>query len=210
LLPVCCPSSPPVCLTRQHNLPSCRHFSRTGATGLEPATSGVTGRHGATGYYRLRPGITCYSRHFLIERAGYDRLRPATVGHSPCSRRVVDVMPASTTARVRTPGQRLQSEIDEWPAVTRAIHLSYAELSDVANGVGARVGRAFVGDPDVGIPAMARESLADVLHPGSAGLPARDELEADRMDGMGAGAVGVHHLYGARRPVQRGDLGSVG
>jgi hypothetical protein len=29
-----------------------------GATGLEPATSGVTGRHGATGYDRLRPGIT--------------------------------------------------------------------------------------------------------------------------------------------------------
>jgi hypothetical protein len=30
----------------------------TGATGLEPATSGVTGRHGATGYDWLRPGIT--------------------------------------------------------------------------------------------------------------------------------------------------------
>jgi hypothetical protein len=33
-------------------------FSETGATGLEPATSGVTGRYGATGYNRLRPGIT--------------------------------------------------------------------------------------------------------------------------------------------------------
>jgi hypothetical protein len=33
-------------------------FRETGATGLEPATSGVTGRHGATGYDRLRPGIT--------------------------------------------------------------------------------------------------------------------------------------------------------
>ena len=32
--------------------------SETGATGLEPATSGVTGRHGGTGYNRLRPGIT--------------------------------------------------------------------------------------------------------------------------------------------------------
>jgi hypothetical protein len=30
----------------------------TGATGLEPATSGVTGRYGATGYDWLRPGIT--------------------------------------------------------------------------------------------------------------------------------------------------------
>jgi hypothetical protein len=33
-------------------------LQETGATGLEPATSGVTGRHGATGYSRLRPGIT--------------------------------------------------------------------------------------------------------------------------------------------------------
>jgi hypothetical protein len=31
----------------------------TGATGLEPATSGVTGRYGATGHSRLPPGITC-------------------------------------------------------------------------------------------------------------------------------------------------------
>ena len=43
----------------------------TGATGLEPATSGVTGRYGATGYtitsypfsspYRLRPASTRHS-----------------------------------------------------------------------------------------------------------------------------------------------------
>jgi len=28
-------------------MPICRHFYRTGATGLEPATSGVTGRQSA-------------------------------------------------------------------------------------------------------------------------------------------------------------------
>jgi hypothetical protein len=61
-----------------------RMFS-TGATGLEPATSGVTGRYGATGYNRLRPGITGYSRHFLAGRTGCDRLRPAAARHSLCA-----------------------------------------------------------------------------------------------------------------------------
>ena len=64
----------------------------TGATGLEPATSGVTGRHGATGYHRLRPEITGWSRHFLAERAGCDRLRPATTRQSLCSTRVVGLV----------------------------------------------------------------------------------------------------------------------
>jgi hypothetical protein len=62
----------------------------TGATGLEPATSGVTGRHGASGYDRLRPGITGYSRRFLTERTGCDRLRPATTRQGLCSGCVVD------------------------------------------------------------------------------------------------------------------------
>jgi hypothetical protein len=44
LLPVCCPESQSLCLSRQHNRPSCRANVETGATGLEPATSGVTGR----------------------------------------------------------------------------------------------------------------------------------------------------------------------
>src|SRR5215211_718863 len=60
----------------------------TGATGLEPATSGVTGRYGSTGYNRLRPGITRYSRHFVNERTGCDRLRPATTRQALCSRAV--------------------------------------------------------------------------------------------------------------------------
>jgi hypothetical protein len=46
----------------------------TGATGLEPATSGVTGRYRATGYDQLRPGITGHSRQFFDRRTGSDRL----------------------------------------------------------------------------------------------------------------------------------------
>ncbi len=42
------------------------------------ATSGVTGRYEATGCSRLRAGITGYSGHFVLERTGCDRLRPAT------------------------------------------------------------------------------------------------------------------------------------
>ena len=75
-----------------------RLVQRTEATGLEPATSGVTGRYSATGYSRLRPGITGYSRQFFLERTGYDRLRPAAARHSLCGMCVAGVMPASTTA----------------------------------------------------------------------------------------------------------------
>src|SRR2546423_9135725 len=49
----------------------------TGATGLEPATSGVTGRYELNRHSRLRPGITGWSRHFVQSRTGCDRLRPA-------------------------------------------------------------------------------------------------------------------------------------
>ncbi len=41
---------------RQQKIGICREFS-TGATGLEPATSGVTGRYGLNRYSGLRPGI---------------------------------------------------------------------------------------------------------------------------------------------------------
>jgi hypothetical protein len=68
-----------------------------GATGLEPATSGVTGRYGATGYNRLRPGITGWSRHFATMRTGCDRLRPATTRHSLCSTRVVGLVSGRAT-----------------------------------------------------------------------------------------------------------------
>ncbi len=85
------------CLIQQHDISICRYFL-TGATGLEPATSGVTGRFGATGYSRLRAGITGYSRHFLAGRTGCDRLRSAAARHSLCGRCVVGLVPTSTTA----------------------------------------------------------------------------------------------------------------
>ena len=43
-------------LSRQHKMPFCRHFSKTGATGLEPATSGVTGRRSNRLNYAPAPG----------------------------------------------------------------------------------------------------------------------------------------------------------
>ena len=67
----------------------------------EPATSGVTGRYGTICYDRLRPGVTGCSRHFMIERIGCDRLRPATTGHSLCGICVVELVPASTTLAQR-------------------------------------------------------------------------------------------------------------
>jgi hypothetical protein len=42
---------------RQRDLPNCRHFKKR-ATGLEPETSGVTGRYKLNRYSRLPPGIT--------------------------------------------------------------------------------------------------------------------------------------------------------
>jgi hypothetical protein len=58
----------------------CRIAGITGATGLEPATSGVTGRHGATGYSRLRAGISRWSRHSLDSRTGCDRVEAVPPG----------------------------------------------------------------------------------------------------------------------------------
>jgi hypothetical protein len=43
---------------RQQKIAICSDF--TGATDPEPATSDVTGRYGATGYDRLRPGSTSW------------------------------------------------------------------------------------------------------------------------------------------------------
>jgi hypothetical protein len=82
----------------------------TGATGLEPATSGVTGRYGATGYDRIRPGITGWSRHFAADRTGYDRLRPAATRHSLCGICVVEMVPATTTLHQTTWISRLADE----------------------------------------------------------------------------------------------------
>ena len=73
--------------------------------GGSPCKSAVTEfthptRYGATGYDRLRPGITGQSRHFLIERTGCDPLRPAAARQSLCGTCVVDVMPVATTSAV--------------------------------------------------------------------------------------------------------------
>jgi len=43
VLPECCPTIPGRTPKSATKLPLCRHFQRTGATGLEPATSGVKG-----------------------------------------------------------------------------------------------------------------------------------------------------------------------
>jgi hypothetical protein len=55
VLPVCCPRSHEACLTRQQKLAICRSRAKTGATGLEPATSGVTGRVGRHDAWRRTP-----------------------------------------------------------------------------------------------------------------------------------------------------------
>jgi hypothetical protein len=73
----------------------------TGATGLEPATSGVTGRQGATGYSRLQPGITGYRKRLVVVRTGCDRLRPAATRQGLCSRCVVALV-ADQATRLRT------------------------------------------------------------------------------------------------------------
>ncbi len=63
------------------------------------ATSGVTGRYGATGYDRLRPEITGWGRRFLDRRTGYNRLRSAATRHSLCGTSVVHNASVLTTAR---------------------------------------------------------------------------------------------------------------
>jgi hypothetical protein len=47
-----------MCLLRQLKMPICRQNRGTGATGLEPATSGVTGRYRVNRHGRLSPGFT--------------------------------------------------------------------------------------------------------------------------------------------------------
>jgi hypothetical protein len=97
---------------QRQNLPICRYF--TGATGREPATSGVTGRYNRNRYSRLRPGITGWSRHFVSARTGSDRLRPATARQDMCCTCVVDLFAIKATsvtfsagARVRWRGRRI-------------------------------------------------------------------------------------------------------
>src|SRR5207244_1014741 len=56
----------------------------TGATGLEPATSGVTGRDGLHRHSQRRPCVAGESRHFFLWRTGCDRVRAAATRQSLC------------------------------------------------------------------------------------------------------------------------------
>jgi hypothetical protein len=99
----CCPSAARGHADRAWSANISAHLQvlrKTGATGLEPATSGVTGRYKANRPSWLRPGITGYSRHFVAEPTGFDRLRPAATRQGLCSTRVVGLVPNSTTESV--------------------------------------------------------------------------------------------------------------
>ena len=86
----------------------CRSF--TGATGLEPATSGVTGRYELNRYDLLPPGITGYSRHFVSARTGCDPLRPAAARHNLCSTRVVGLVSDRATKSAALPVEASTSD----------------------------------------------------------------------------------------------------
>src|SRR5512132_214350 len=74
---------------------------RTGATGLEPATSGVTGWYVRNRHGRLPPWITGWSRDFAPARTGCDRLRPAAARQSVCSTCVVGLVSDQATKQLR-------------------------------------------------------------------------------------------------------------
>ena len=80
-------------------------FIELGTRGvLEPATSGVTGRYGATS--RLRPGITGWSGVSLMcepAATGYDRLPPGTGLCGGCVARLVPVL---TTVWISGPAEQ--------------------------------------------------------------------------------------------------------
>ena len=84
-----------------------------GATGLEPATS-ATGRYGRNRHGRLRPGITGWSRHFLAERTGCDRLRPAAARQGLCGRCVAELMADLTTLLRRGGDRRWRQTVERW------------------------------------------------------------------------------------------------
>jgi hypothetical protein len=121
--------------------------AETESTGLEPATSGVTGRHGATGYNRPRPGITGYSRHFLESRTGYDRLRPATTRQGLCSTCVVDVLTLKATWLGSSTCDRLLSRLRhrrpvdrvQLPTTGNTLQLAEAAVLEADPGAGHEI-----------------------------------------------------------------------
>jgi hypothetical protein len=66
----CVVHAPARCLIEQHNRLICRYF-KAGATGLEPATSGVTAESGTTtfGDERRRPAPFAGIFHTVADRA---------------------------------------------------------------------------------------------------------------------------------------------
>jgi hypothetical protein len=93
----------------------------TGATGLEPATSGVTGRYGLDRYRWLRPGIVSWSS------ASY-RIEPALTGYDlPSPGRAYVARVWSPWLRIR---QRSYRELPEHPVTMRVI-LKSGETQDV-------------------------------------------------------------------------------
>jgi hypothetical protein len=87
-------------------------LQEAGATGLEPATSGVTGRHGETDYSRLRPGMRDGDRPAADngaadDRATADRDQPSS--GSPCSSRPVLRFHKSGQEHLRDGGTGFQS-----------------------------------------------------------------------------------------------------
>ena len=72
----------------------CRQIARTGATGLEPATSGVTGRDGHDGTagcdpeLLIRAGISPFGE---LAATGYDRVRPGRPVWQVCGARDVAI-----------------------------------------------------------------------------------------------------------------------
>jgi hypothetical protein len=94
---------------RQQKHPICRIFS-TGATGLEPATSGVTGRSWWFRPDRGWAGIPCVSRAFQLWRCGDLRACAGASGALLRDRRGMDSLSSSQRTRPSSgqcrPGQR--------------------------------------------------------------------------------------------------------
>ena len=80
VLPDCCPAARWVRLLRQHKIPFCRQIPKTGATGLEPATSGVTGHFEGLRVNDHKHGIAQFMRAFRAVTEGLAWLRRAVWG----------------------------------------------------------------------------------------------------------------------------------
>jgi hypothetical protein len=151
LLPVCCPRSRPACLTRHQNVPICRTNRRTGATGLEPATSGVTGRFdGHDEWRRLTRNRSIHAafrvsavRFRMVERSRFQtfaaRLLPGTDRQTRAWREVR--LAARTLPRIDErsfSGESLAAASEAAPARCGRYGSDRAAMPVVGSGVGDR------------------------------------------------------------------------